>query len=251
MANITRPWKRFLALGCSHGFLADQALLKEVLKFKSRWKPNQTVHLGDAIDLACLRAGAFGTADDAVDPDHDLQVGLTFLRQLEPTAFCLGNHEHRLVSLMESPRALVAALAGRVYQDIEDECARLKAKLLPYNLKSGWLPIGNALFGHGYFCNVEAVRDHAETVCHSSYSQVVIAHLHRVHQAEGRRLDHPTGYCVGTLMDIDQAHYASNRRATSSWSRGFAWGEYTEGSKPETIVWLAKETQNKVFRLPV
>jgi len=248
LANITRSWKRFLAVGCSHGFLADQAILREVLRFKARWKPHTTIHLGDAIDLACLRAGALGTADDSVDPDHDLQMGVAFLRQLEPQAFCLGNHEHRLISLMDSPRALVASLAGRVYQDIESETRRLRAKLLPYDLKRGWLPLGSALFGHGYFCNSEAVRDHAETVCNGTHTQVVIAHLHRVMQAEGRRLDAPTGYCVGTLMDISQAHYAANRRATTSWSRGFAWGEYTTD---ETQIWLAKETKGGAFRLPV
>ena len=52
MANITRSWKRFLAVGCSHGHHADQALLKKVLSFKARWKPHTTIHLGDVVDLA-------------------------------------------------------------------------------------------------------------------------------------------------------------------------------------------------------
>jgi predicted phosphodiesterase len=61
-----------MALGCTHGHLADQDLLTQVLAFEERWKPHLRIHLGDAIDLACLRGGAAGTADDAIDPELDL-----------------------------------------------------------------------------------------------------------------------------------------------------------------------------------
>lgn len=248
MANITRSWKRFLAVGCSHGHHADQAILRKVLAFKQRWKPHTTLHLGDAIDLACLRAGAAGSADDAVDPEGDLYDGLTFLSQLEPKVYFLGNHEARLNTLMDSPRAIVSALAARVMSQIQDRAKQMRCEVIDYNFQTGWRQLGDALFGHGYMINENAVRDHAEAVCGGTATKVVIAHLHRVQQAEGRNRAHPTGYCVGWLGDVNAMGYAANRRATTSWSRGFAWGEYCDN---ETVVWLAKETRQNDFRLPV
>jgi hypothetical protein len=96
--------------------------------------------------------------------------------------------------------------------------------------------------------NKTAVQDHAESVHTGTHNKVLIAHLHRVTQAEGASRAHPTGYCVGWLGDPKQALYAANRKATSSWSRGFAWGEYCDN---ETQIWLAKETKSQTFRLPL
>jgi hypothetical protein len=247
MANIVRSWKRFLAVGCSHGHHADQQLLKRVLAFKKRWEPHTTIHLGDAIDLACLRAGACGK-DEAADPEGDLQDGLAFLHQLEPKLYFLGNHEARLNTLMESPKAIVAALAGRVMAQITDQAKRMRCEVIDYNFQHGWRQLGDCLFGHGYMINEAAVRDHAEAVCGGTANKVVIAHLHRVMQAEGRNRSHPTGYCVGWLGMTEAMGYSAQRRATTSWSRGFGFGEYCDS---ETVVWLAKETKAHDFRLPV
>lgn len=242
---IVRRWKRFLAVGCSHGHYADKALLKEVLAFKQRWQPHSTIHLGDAIDLACFRAGAINSKDDATDPTADIESGLLFLSQLEPTLYFFGNHEARLTQLMQHPRAIVACLASRIHDQI---LSRVSCEVVPYNFQHGWRQIGDALFGHGYMVNEQSVRDHAEAVCGGTANKAVIAHLHRVSQAEGRNRHHPTGYCVGWLGDVTKAEYAANRRATSSWSRGFAWGEYCDN---ETVLWLAKETKQGKFRLPI
>jgi hypothetical protein len=237
-----------MALGCSHGHLADKVLLREVLAFKARFKPSLIIHLGDAIDLACLRNGAVGSADEACNPESDLNDGLSFLSQLQPQIYLLGNHEARLVGLMSSPKAIVSALAARVYQQIQDRAKEFKCKVIDYNFQTGWFAFGDALAGHGYMANESAVRDHAEAVCTGTHNKVIIAHLHRVTQAEGRNRSHPTGYCTGWLGDKSLTTYAANRRATTSWSRGFAWGEYCDN---ETQVWLAKETKSEKFRLPV
>jgi len=247
--NITRKWKRFMAVGCTHGHLVDQSLLKQVYAFKERWKPHTCIALGDHIDLACLRAGAVGTADDAADPEGDLNDGLNFISRFEPSVYLLGNHEHRLFTLMESPRAIVSALAARIYAQITDRAKQARCEVVPYSFQNGWRQYGDALFGHGYMINEAAVRDHAESICGpGNTTKVVIAHLHRVTQAEGRNRAHPTGYCTGWLGQTEQMGYAAHRRATTSWSRGFAWGEYSD---TETIIWLAKETKNQTFRLPL
>lgn len=245
MASITRRWRRFLAVGCSHGHYADKALLKELLAFKQRWAPQQVIHLGDAVDLACFRTGALSAKDEATDPTADIESGLGFLSELEPTLYFFGNHEDRLTKLMQHPRAIVACLAHRIHSQI---VSRVGCEIVPYNFQTGWRQIGDALFGHGYMHNESSVRDHAEAVCGGDANKAVIAHLHRVSQAEGRNRNHPTGYCVGWLGDTQKAEYAVNRRATTSWSRGFAWGEFCDN---ETVIWLAKETRTGKFRLPL
>ena len=238
-----------MAVGCTHGHLVDQSRLKQVFAFKERWKPHTCIALGDHIDLACLRTGAIGTADEAADPEGDLNDGLNFISRFEPSVYLLGNHEHRLFTLMESPRAIVSSLACRIYSQITDRAKEIKCEVVPYSFQNGWRQYGDALFGHGYMINEASVRDHAEAICGpGNTTKVVIAHLHRVTQAEGRNRAHPTGYCVGWLGRTEDMGYAAQRRATTSWSRGFAWGEYTDN---ETIIWLAKETKNKTFRLPV
>jgi len=68
-----------------------------------------------------------------------------------------------------------------------------------------------------------AIRDHAE-----AHGNVIHAHTHRPGIATGRRDDHPTGICVGTLTARRSMEYAKSRRATLSWGQAFAWGEYTD-----------------------
>ena len=250
MANITRKWKRFLAVSCSHGFMADQAVLKEVLRFRDRWKPDTVLHLGDAIDMTCLRTGALtnDNADSAVDPEADLNDGLAFISALRPQHYLLGNHEARLVTLMSHPKAIISALATRVYHQIHDRAKSIKCKVYDYKLKTGFVGLGDALFQHGYMHSEQALRDSAERMCHGKYTKLVMGHIHRVQIAEGRRIKGVTGYSVGWLGDPEMAGYAENRVATTAWSRGWAWGEYTDN---ETIVWLTKELKDGSFKLPV
>ena len=76
-------WKKFLAVSCSHGHLADAKATKAALEFKKRWKPDTTLHLGDAIDLAALRSGAMknpDSSDRASSIAEDFRAGTNFLR---------------------------------------------------------------------------------------------------------------------------------------------------------------------------
>ena len=73
-------WKKFLAVSCSHGHLADAKATKAALEFKKRFKPDTTLHLGDAIDLAALRAGAMrnpDATDRASSISEDFRAGLS------------------------------------------------------------------------------------------------------------------------------------------------------------------------------
>ena len=241
--NIVRNWRKFMAVGCSHGHLAKQENLDAVLLFKHSFRPETVIHLGDFWDLAALRSGAAGTPDDAVDIEHDLGAGMEFLKALEPQMIFVGNHEDRIYHKAASPRAEISYAAGKMIGQLNDFCSQMKAELVPYHIKTGWRKFGDTLFGHGYMFNEMFIRDHAET-----FGKCCIAHGHKVGQAEGRRSDNPVAYCVGTLADIPAMTYAKTKRALLSWSAGIGHGEYCDD---ETIVNLCRKSDSGEWRLPL
>ncbi len=85
--------------------MADQAVLKELLRFRDRWKPDTVLHLGDAIDMTCLRTGALtnDNADSAVDPEADLNDGLAFISALRPPALLARQPRGPVGDADESP----------------------------------------------------------------------------------------------------------------------------------------------------
>lgn len=93
MANITRKWHKFMAVGCSHGNHIDPVAAAAVVKFRESWKPTTVVHLGDFVDTAAFRKGARGGSDESEPVGPDIDAGCKFLQQLRPTIVLNGNHE--------------------------------------------------------------------------------------------------------------------------------------------------------------
>lgn len=219
-----KGYKKFLAVGCSHGAEIDPAARAAVLKFKAAWKPHTTVHLGDFIDLSAFRAGAVrdsNESDHAADVAADLSAGIEFLHELEPQHILCGNHEARLYKFSKSPNALLAYAANLTIQKIEETAKKLHASLTPYGIRN-FITLGGTKFLHGHMFNVSAIRDHAE-----SYGNVIMAHLHRVGWERARNIEGASGYCTGMLARVDM-EYANTRRATLAWSQGFAFGYYND-----------------------
>jgi predicted phosphodiesterase len=246
VATITRKWRKFLACGCSHGHLADPKATAAILKFRQAWKPDQVWHLGDAVDLAAMRAGAQrdpDSGDRAQDMQDDLMAGLGFLQELEVTKYFLGNHEDRLHRLAHSPNAVVSYAAGAVLGHMGDAMRKLKAEIVPY---AGLRPeacrqLGDTLFLHGSLYNMQAARDTAEALS----SNCVFVHTHKVAVERARTQKPFTGYNAGCSVRLD-VEYAKNNRSTLSWCHGFAWGEYSDNS---CIVRL--EQLSPHYRLPL
>ena len=242
--SIGKGWKKWFAVGCSHGDNIDPEARAAALAFKERWKPDTTIHLGDFIDLSGFRAGA---VRDSNDPDHaddiitDLVAGVEFLHELEPQYILCGNHEARLYRLSKSPNAVLAYAANMTIGKIQQTAESLKAKLTPYSNRS-WIELGDTKFMHGHMCNVAAIRDHAE-----AHGNVVIAHLHRVGWERARRSDSASGYCVGMLADFGM-EYASATRSNLAWSQGFAYGYYSDKT---TTVNLCERKHNHPWLLPM
>lgn len=226
----TRSWKRFLAVSCSHGHLADPTAIEAVLKFRKEWKPHFTAHLGDFLDLAALRSGAKASPDEAESLFDDFKAGFDFLRELRPNQIFFGNHEHRITNLAQHHNAVLSFACGKALGEIGDLAVKLKAEVVPYDIEKGWRRLGDTLLGHGYMFSSHALTDHATT-----FGKCIIGHLHIVGQAVGFRPGAPQAYCVGTLANIPGMGYARTRKATLRWSQGFAFGEYCDD---ETVVWL-------------
>lgn len=247
MANITRKWKRLLAVSCSHGPLIDRDARAAVLTFIDRWKPETRIHLGDFCDMTAFRSGAHGTKDESEPIGADVDEGLGFLAAMRATHVFFGNHEDRLVRLSHHYNAIVAECAQGVLERIETRCKLLKAdQITRYSIteNASYRLIGGYRFMHGWIYNENAPRDHAESV-----GNCVFGHTHRAGVAKGRRLDNPTGFCVGTLTRIANMDYAKTRRSTLAWTQGFVWGEYCSN---QAQLWLHENPKGTTtWHLPV
>jgi len=240
-----------MAIGCSHGKHICPKARESVLKFKASFKPSLSVHLGDFCDTAAFRTGARGIDADSAEPvTPDIDGGMQFLREYRPSIVLCGNHEARLWTLRNSPNAVIAYAAHRAVEAIEEGTRKLGARLIPYDGIYQEYRFGDILATHGTFYNEMAARDMAEAYS----SKVIFAHTHRAMQSPGRTMKATRGYCVGTLTRKREMSYASCRRATMAWGMGIVAGEYREGAKPESAIWLFEgpsENNDVEWRLPV
>jgi len=244
MANLNRKWRKVVAVGCTHGDLANKKIQGQVLDFVERYKPEIRFELGDLVDTAAMRAGARGTKDEARPLAPDYNAGIEWLDRYKPNRVAFGNHDWRLVELADSPNAIVAQAAGSLWEGIQKKVRELKAQTREYDFKHGWFEEGGTFWGHGYWFNENAVRDHAEYLG----GPVVMAHLHRDQQVNGRTRKNSKSFCVGTLADIDAMKYARRRRQTAAWGHGLVFGEMCD---TQAALWLASCQQGEDLRFPL
>jgi len=240
-------WKKFLAVSCSHGHLADAKATKAALELKKRFKPDTTLHLGDAIDLTAFRSGAMrspDSADRAASISEDFRAGINFLQLLEPNVFFIGNHEHRAYEHQYSPNAILAHCATSCLADIHQACKDMRTEIVQYDIAKGWREYGGTLFGHGFMFNQMATRDHVEML----KKPCVFGHLHRVDRSAGRSVGAPIGWSIGCLANVDAMGYARRNRSTLAWQHGIAWGEYND---KDCIVNVLSPTSQGEWRFPV
>jgi len=232
MANIIKPWKRIVAVGCSHGEHLAADMRAAVLGAIDRYAPHYRVHLGDAMDTTAFRAGARGNADETAPIAPDIDAGLCFLRDMRATHYALGNHEDRIWRLRADPNAIKAHCAARIVDQITTAMGRLRCALCDWHIMRGWFDIGGVKWGHGYIYGENYLRDSAER-----FGSCVVAHGHRSGHARGRRLDEAQCWGVGTLAEIANMDYAKSKASTLAWSAGIVWGEVC---KTKSALWLAE-----------
>lgn len=239
---IVQKWKRVVAMGCTHGELAHPEIQAQALAFVKRFKPHIRFELGDVLDTAAFRSGARGTPDEgrAVGPDRN--SGIAWLEAYNPTHITWGNHDARLVDLAKSTNAVIAHAASALWGELQH--AARHAQTREYDFERNWFEMGGRFWGHGFWYNADAVRDHAEYLG----GPVVMAHLHAPQQVSGRTRNPSPSFCVGTLADIDKLGYARRRRATAAWGHGLVFGEVSDKSSQ---LWLASCVKGDSLRFPL
>ena len=245
MRNTPKGYKRFIAIGCSHGSLVDRKAFDTVMRFSRGFKPHTKIHLGDICDYAAFRGGARGTKDEAEALGPDIRAGAELIREFSPTDVLIGNHDVRVWNLSNHPNALISLAASTCRQEFLTACEKAKVKRLidHYDINRSWIQFGDTKFLHGFMYGENAIRDHAE-----HFGRCVIAHLHQPGSVQGRRSDRPTAHCVGTLANIPSLYYAATRRSTARWAHGFAYGEYNDH---ECHVWISQSNENKEGSWPL
>lgn len=242
--NFVQNWKKFMAVGCSHGNHIDPEARDAVLRFAELWKPKTRLHLGDLTDLTALRSGAIkdsNTSDHASDVDSDVGAAKSLIAEYRPHYVTLGNHDDRAFSLAGSPNALLARAAQSIIDELESAFKRYKVQVSPYNPRR-FVTLGDTKFLHGFLYNVAAIRDTAET-----YGRVVHAHIHRTGEEQARTLDGATGYAVGMLAKFNP-EYSKTKRQSLAHKQGFAYGEYSD---THCVVHICSRAYGHPWRLPV
>jgi predicted phosphodiesterase len=218
--NIVSPWRRFMAVGCSHGIYADPLAVEAVLRFREQYRPHEVIHLGDFTDMSAFMGGANGEGDK-IKPD--LMGGIEFLNNLQCTTVLCGNHEARLWRDRNSNNELRAMAAETSIEAIEAACLKLHANLIPYTGVWQAYKLANYTFTHGTIYNENSARDMAGV-----YGNVIFAHTHKASIQAGRTFTPSLGISVGTLTRRGAMEYANTRISTLAWSQGFVYGEYNE-----------------------
>jgi hypothetical protein len=144
---------------------------------------------------------------------------------------------------MSDPKAIVAALAGTMWKELNDELVKLHTKTVPYDIEDGWFVDGGTAWGHGFMYNMQAVRDHAEMLG----MPVVMAHLHTPQEAPGRTVRDSASFCVGALADDRKLTYGRRRRNSLTHGHGIVYGEMSE---TESHLWLIKARNNEPLNFP-
>lgn len=241
MANIIQRWKKFVAVGCNHGYWADPRALTGALAFVKAYQPDTRIHLGDYTDTTSFRTGA-SMKDHAGDLMEDIGVGIDFLKKYEPTHLLNGNHDIRLWESLNDPNAQRRAIAKEIVGRIEKAVGPIKF-VRDYKIRKSVLTFGDATACHGWMYGENAIRDHA-----AHFGKCMMAHLHKVASHKASRYGGPTAYCCGYLGDEEKFEYADRRRASSQWSQGLLWGVY---SHKDCLIWPYEANREGNWIIPV
>lgn len=221
--------KKFMVVSCSHGHLIDEEASAKALRFKKKFKPDLSIHLGDFIDASAFMGRGSGTDTPADDIWRDLRRGLEFVERYEPTTLFCGNHEARLWGLLDCNNELKRDCAKNNIEKIQQFSKKMGAELVEYGSMSdpeSYRLMGALALGHGWSFGMNAEREHAAITGRPT----IIGHVHRMQSQPAYAFGGPEGISVGCLCDISKMKYASMRKATSGWVNGWVYGEVSEDS---------------------
>ena len=226
--------KKILICADNHGNHAEPRAVEALLAFKKDYKPDTLVHLGDAIDLACLRRGA-SNEDMGVSLKQDFDEGCQFLRDYfsgsaKDKIFLFGNHDQRLLDAMGSHAAMIADHATTLYEEFVsclNRCGVNKTDVF-YDSRLGVVDFYPFRFIHGYSTAENAAKAHAMAYG-GKCPAVIFGHTHYRDYWRASTLDRQEAWGCSCLCGIDPDYARKNIRKLRH-SIGFIYGWYDDKS---------------------
>jgi hypothetical protein len=214
---LAKPHERFMVIADDHGLFQHRGAVSAALAFAKDYKPTVRIHLGDALNLSCLR----GNADDS-DLIENIEADFVAMESLaseyKPTVYLQGNHEHRLAKAMRGYNSVVRHHCGQLIDRLE--VAMRPAKCYPYGKSVGVHTYGDTKFIHGYAVGERAIK----TTGQDYQSNVVMGHVHRFEARSvpcfGRNI---MAYSIGCLCELEMP-YNETHMGTFAQRQGWAYG---------------------------
>ena len=202
-----------------HGDLLCPAARKAALGFRDKFKPTVRIIGGDLFDMRALRKNA-SDEERQEGIAGDIEAGLKFLRDFQPTHLLLGNHDYRLIERAERcADGKLREYCRMLVDKITDACEDIGCKLYPYDVDDGVLEYGDYKIVHGYCHNMHSA--HAAAM---AYGNVIMGHVHQFQRSSPARHDRVTGWSCGMLADGRRTRYARTKQGFFRWQQGFMYG---------------------------
>lgn len=214
---MSKP-KRFIVAADNHGDMQDDGAVDCFLQFMRDWKPEIRVHAGDCFDIRPFRIGA-SDEDKCGTMSQDVEAGVNFIRQMQPTHFLRGNHDERLWDGLDHHKADRKDLSAKYAEEILTELKKsLKHDIIPYNKRNGILKFGHLNIIHGFHAGITAAKRAAET-----YGNVLMGHIHAIDHYSVPKAERTMGRSIGCLCRLEQ-NYNRAQAGTLRQAHGWAYG---------------------------
>jgi hypothetical protein len=204
-----------MAIFDTHGDMADASAVNAMLQFKKMWKPDISIHGGDAFDLRALRKGA-SAEEEFEDVQADIDAGLDLMRRYRPDVYLRGNHCERLWDAAQSHNPILSRFASLTIEEVMGAIG--KAQMYPYDKRAGVHRMGNLKIIHGYHSGINAARQSA--LC---YGSVIGGHCHVIDAASIPGLERRIGRIAGAMCKLDMPYNRAHAN-TLRQQLGFAYG---------------------------
>jgi len=216
---------RFQIVSDIHGSQMDHRACDAALNFCKEYNPHIRVIAGDLWDFSAIRKGA-SQDEQSHSMREDFECGQSFANKFFKGGIqnhlMLGNHDVRAYDLCHSVDATKADLGALMVRDIEALVKKNKAKLWPYDSRTGILEIGSLNVIHGFHTGKTACSEHSRI-----YNNVVFGHVHSIESYQTPGLKQKEARAIGCLCKLDQ-DYANRKTGKLRWAHGFVYGTLFE-----------------------
>jgi hypothetical protein len=232
----------------------DVHVVQNVARFLTKFKPDQTVTIGDEIDFQTISKWSMGTPEEysqSLGDDRDRCVDL--LWELGVTDCIRSNHTDRLYNvIMRKVPSFLSLPELKFEKFMKFDELGITFHKNPLALAPNWIAVHGdhtPIKPQGGLSALEAARRHGKNI--------ISGHTHRAGrssftEASGGRLGRVLhGVEVGNLMDFRQASYT---KGTANWQQAFAI-MYVKGKNVQVdLIYIEKDgtftVEGKVYGRP-